>query len=294
MRFARDIRQQLERIIGPDGSGFESGSGRQRAERPRGSEGGEAGGSGEAARRDEQPAAEGRQREGERERERDGGKRDRERERERERHCDSRGGKRPRRSSTGGFCDAATVSALRMALTIGALRWGVGLRTQLFEHRNSEAGQAAVGCLFDAGCVALSTLCVHFVECRRPSLISLKRQSLHSIPRRLCQPDGTAHAHAQRVSHSGRVVHPCAGESMPHVASRCHSMQLTVAWGLCSSQSHVVVQVNGRIHCIEAQLSRACVCNHKPLPTAASAPPVCSAAAPQLRPRGSRRRRPAA
>ncbi|PRW39269.1 pre-mRNA-splicing factor ATP-dependent RNA helicase PRP1 [Chlorella sorokiniana] len=118
MRFARDIRQQLERIIGPDGSGFESGSGRQRAERQRGSEGGEAGGSREAARRDEQPAAEGRQREGDRERgdrERDGSKR--ERERERERHSDSRGSKRPRRS--GGFCDAATLSSLRMALTIG-------------------------------------------------------------------------------------------------------------------------------------------------------------------------------
>lgn len=127
MRFARDIRQQLERIIGPDGSGFESGGGRQRPERPRGSEGGEAGDSGGAARRDEQPAAEGRQREGERERERDGGKRDRERERERERHFDSRGGKRPRRSSTGGFSDAATVSALRMALTIGALWWGRGV-----------------------------------------------------------------------------------------------------------------------------------------------------------------------
>ncbi|KAI7837808.1 hypothetical protein COHA_008436 [Chlorella ohadii] len=114
MRFARDIRQQLERIIGPDGSGFDGGSGRQRPERQRGSEGGEAGGSGEAARRDEQPAAEGRQREGERER--DSSKRDRERG-DRERHYDSRGGKRPRRS--GGFSDAATVSALRMALTIG-------------------------------------------------------------------------------------------------------------------------------------------------------------------------------
>jgi len=111
MRFARDIRQQLERIIGPDGSGFDGGSGRQRAERQRGSESGGTGGSGEAARRDEQPAAEGRQREGERER--DSSKR------ERERHSDSRGGKRPRRS--GGFCDAATLSALRMALTIGAL-----------------------------------------------------------------------------------------------------------------------------------------------------------------------------
>ena len=116
MRFARDIRQQLERIIGPDGSGFDGGSGRQRPERQRGSEGGEAGGSGEAARRDEQPAAEGRQWEGERER--DSSKRDRERG-DRERHYDSRGGKRPRRS--GGFSDAATVSALRMALTIGAL-----------------------------------------------------------------------------------------------------------------------------------------------------------------------------
>lgn len=119
MRFARDIRQQLERIIGPDGSGFDGAAGRRRAERQRGGEGGEAGGAGEAARRDDQPAADGQQREGERERggqaDRDGGGK-----RERERHSDPRAGKRPRRS--GGFSDVATVSALRMALTIGALR----------------------------------------------------------------------------------------------------------------------------------------------------------------------------
>ena len=137
MRFARDIRQQLERIIGPDGSGFDGGSARRRAERQRGSEGGEAGGSGEAARRDEQPAADGRQREDDRERggeaERDGGGK-----REREWQSDGRGGKRPRRS--GGFSDAATVAALRMALTIGAL-WSVCRK---------HCGAAALRCLMAA------------------------------------------------------------------------------------------------------------------------------------------------
>lgn len=108
MRFARDIRQQLERIIGPDGTGFDGGRrGRQQDARrqdaqqqQRGEQGG--GGGGEAGDG-------GRQRE---ERERGGGKREHERERD-----DGRGGKRPRRS--GAFSDAATVTSLRMALTIG-------------------------------------------------------------------------------------------------------------------------------------------------------------------------------
>ena len=54
MRFARDIRQQLERIIGHDGSGLEAGGRRRRHGHGGGGEG----------RQDEQHAAEGQQQEG--------------------------------------------------------------------------------------------------------------------------------------------------------------------------------------------------------------------------------------
>jgi ATP-dependent RNA helicase DHX8/PRP22 len=124
MRFARDIRQQLERILGPDGSGFDGSGGGERRRRqgwePRQEgqgegqrEGGAAASTGGAApRRDEQPPAEGR----DRDRDRDGGSGDkRPREWQKQQQGSGGGGKRRRR----GFSDAATVTALRMALTIG-------------------------------------------------------------------------------------------------------------------------------------------------------------------------------
>ncbi|EFN54077.1 hypothetical protein CHLNCDRAFT_136192 [Chlorella variabilis] len=125
MRFARDIRQQLERIIGPDGAGLEAGGARRRqhdAQPPAGAGQQQGGGGGEGrpwdgARdvgRGERAGAGGG---GRREYGRDGRDgRDSKREREREGGEGlPRGGKRPRR----GFSDAATVTSLRMALTIG-------------------------------------------------------------------------------------------------------------------------------------------------------------------------------
>lgn len=210
MRFARDIRKQLEGIIGPDGSGFDGGSGRQRAERQRDSEGREAGGSGEAARGDEQPAAEGRQRDGDRDRDggrRDGDRRDGDRERngkrerERERRPDSRGGKRPRHSSGGSFCDAATVGSLRMALTIGVLRLGQAAWTARMS--NSSCWAQGGGTVHSrCGRAALQSGGFRCCEVPAPAPPPVAR---------LCQPAGAAHAHAQRLPHAGGVVHPGTG-----------------------------------------------------------------------------------
>jgi ATP-dependent RNA helicase DHX8/PRP22 len=110
MRFARDIRRQLEGIVGPDGGGLEP---------PRGGERGR-----------------GQQRDGQQPGGQEGGKRAR-----REEVEAGGGGKRPRR----GFADAATVKALRMALTIGAPPTAAACRCWARCGWQPAAGHAAAG-----------------------------------------------------------------------------------------------------------------------------------------------------
>ncbi|KAL4440347.1 hypothetical protein ABPG75_003348 [Micractinium tetrahymenae] len=115
MRFARDIRQQLARIIGPDGSGLEGSSGRRRGyERADGERHGSGGGEQPPRREAGHERAERRSAEGRHADDRHDGKRERERS-DRDQERERGAGKRQRRS----FADASTVTALRMALTIG-------------------------------------------------------------------------------------------------------------------------------------------------------------------------------